>query len=58
MALASLGIISLKRQDVVSDNDGIAFRDVGTGLATWQWVLMHMAQLLQVSQSSAHFSSP
>src|SRR5215472_500456 len=50
IALASVGIISLKRQDVVTDNDGVAFRDVGTVLATWRWILMHMAQLLQVSQ--------
>src|SRR5215469_8486725 len=50
IALASVGIISLKRQDVVTDNDGVAFRDVGTILATWRWILMHMAQLLQVSQ--------
>ena len=35
-------MLSLKRQDVITDNDGVVFREVGTVLATWRSVLTDM----------------
>jgi len=54
MALASAGIISLKRQRVLADHHGVVFSDLGTVLETWRWILMHMAQLLQQVSQKQH----